>query len=356
MPKPILLAALIATTMLFSGCAIIDRSMLKPAAEASRVPPLFRSANCVGYRFNNGARSMANPGTWRNPFVKNECEGQEESIVREGAVAVSNSNVRNSADGTTAGVSDVNVCDTRSNTQQDLLQCAAYLERVSDTICNVHLSKIFGNRAVTNMALGTLATASGIAGGLVSGGAANALSGSAGFLTADRSLFNEEVYRNYVAEAVIKEIQKNREKAKADIAAAIVGQSDVIPTKAITVTEQVVQRVSEMHDACSFYAGLTSLLGKAGKEDFADNLRDGVAAQITFLKGERARLEEQLKVASNDQKKDLMARITNLDAEIVRQSSVFNSMANGHVLESAVTTPAPTPTPVDAPAAAVTIP
>lgn len=65
-----------------------------------------------------------------------------------------------------------------------------------------------------NMSLGLLASGTGIAGGLVGGlGAANALSGSAGFLTGARSLMNEEVYRNHIAEAIIREIDENRRES-----------------------------------------------------------------------------------------------------------------------------------------------
>lgn len=315
---------------LTSGCAVIDRTMLKPAAEASRVPPLVRSYTCSSYEFPTGDKSAADPTSWNNPLFKNDCEGQEETIKSEELT-------------------------TRCGANADLKECAAFLERKSESICSVHLSKIFGNRAVTNVAIGTLAAATGIAGGLVSGGAANALSGSAGFLTADRSLFNEEVYRNYVAEAVIKEIQKNREAAKIDIAEAIAkgAGAERNSPRAITGPEQVIQRVSEMHEGCSFYAGLTSLLGKAGQDDYAVNLKTGVSAQLESLKTARAATVDKLARVGADATLDAAGKATEaarlekaldaIDGQIASYTLTLNLMAPGYVSMPAVTAPAVPP-------------
>ena len=315
--KSIIIVLVLIAMALGSGCAVIDRTVLKPAAESSRVPPLVRSALCKGYTFSTGAKNALDPTGWNNPLFKNDCEGQEETVVESELLS-------KPCDGT------------------NLRECAAFLERKSEAICSVHLSKIFGNRAVTNVTLGTLATATGIAGGIATGGAANALSGSAGFLTAGRSLFNEEIYRNYVSEAVIKEIVNNREAAQTEIAEGIaLGEGSDIEKKsvgAITGPQQVIQRVTEMHDQCSFYAGLTSLLGKAGKDDYAVNLKTGVAAHIEYLKGELAAIKGKRRLAATDAKEipALDAAIDQLNRQISSHTLTLNLMAPGHVSDAPV--------------------
>jgi hypothetical protein len=237
---------------ILNGCAFVDRTVLKPSAELSRVPPLFTTKDCNNYQWVGEDKDKI--FDLYNPFVKNDCEEQINSIKETDITNQCNQNL-------------------------PLQECSAYLIRISDNICNVHLSGIFGNRAVANASLGILATGAGIAGGLVSGiGAANALSGAAGFLTGTRSLVNEEIYRNYVAEAIIKEIIANRSTRKKEINQDLVGSNNGTSSK-ITGVEQVKQRVSEYHSECSFYSGLSSLVGKAGlpkEEPPAPKLKEGL--------------------------------------------------------------------------------
>lgn len=243
--------------VVLNGCAFIDRTMLKPSAEMSRVPPLFLTKECKTYSHVDQSKVF----DFYNPFVKNECEPQIYSI-EESELSTK--------------------CDNQN--PLNLQECSSYLMRISDNICNIHLSGIFGNRAVTNVSLGILATGAGIAGGLVSGlAAANALSGASGFLTGTRSLMNEEVYRNYVAEAIIKEILANRSVSKDKINQALISSDS---KQKITGIEQVKQRVSEYHNECSFYSGLSSLISKAGlpKESFAENLKENLKNEIENLK------------------------------------------------------------------------
>ena len=288
---------------LMSSCAMIDRNILTPAAESSRVPPLFKTSECATYTYDK---------TKINLFVKNHCEDQLLSLKYSDAKSSMNSKCPE----------DIS---RLADQQAKLRECAAYLEVASDKICAVHLSRIFGNRAVTNASLGIMASGAGIAGGLVSGVAANALSGSAGFLTADRSIFNEEIYRNYVAEAVIKEIIDNRKTLKDNILSDIV--SNTSSSSGISGQQELTQRVLEYHNACSFYAGLTSLLAKAGSNemratDVRKNLNDQIAAlntYITNIKNEiknkeaadpKAPIITDLKAKLNSYQDQLMAYIT----------------------------------------------
>ena len=286
--KLTLIALIVIATagLLNSGCAYIDRSTLKPAAEASRVPPLFRTAECRGFKAPDPTASWINITESNNFFVKNICEDQIESLESESDPSVT-------SNCPTINVTGGNIDQAKVQLGVQLRECAALLERKSDAICTAHLSRIFGNRAVTNVTLGTLTAATGIAGGLVTGGAANALSGTAGFLTAGRSLFNEEVYRSYVAEAVIKVIIKNRKDLQDAIADGI-ANGDAGPNKdRIDGVQQVIRRVSEYHNACSFYAGLTALVSDAGQDRYAVNLQDGLDGQIAFL-------DSQIKIVTTE--------------------------------------------------------
>lgn len=215
--------------MFLTGCANTKYYL----EQIPSVPPLFRTVECINYDYED-------------PFSGGLCQEQVQSIVDTGK---------------TKDEIYSQVCNVSNNQNANVKECAAYLMRRSDHICNGHLSGIFADKAFANTAFGILAAGTGIAGGLVPGvGAANALSGVAGLLTGSRSLFNEEVYRNYVSEAIIKEILANRK----NIAAEIDSKTDTSSNNLLGV-EQIKQKVSEYHNACSFYAGLTSLLGKAGQ-------------------------------------------------------------------------------------------
>ena len=270
----------------FAGCAFVDRTILRPSAEMARVPPLFRTSDCVGYIAPKGNAWW----DWHNPFIKNSCEEQKLSIYTPPVTANGNPEGNTSTEALSSPTDNTSfsqICKPEV-TGDDLKECAAFLMRMSDEICNVHLSKIFGDRAVTNVTLGILAAGAGIAGGIVPGlVAANALSGASGFLTGTRSLLNEEVYRNYVAEAIIKEIKGNRDRLAIDIQNGIIGKAP--KDNQLVGVEQVALKVSRYHNECSFYAGLSSLLGKAGlpKESFAPNLKDSLNQQILNLQQTR---------------------------------------------------------------------
>lgn len=270
-----------------SGCASIDRNILAPAADASRVPPLIRTEECSGFDYTETLM--------RNPFWRNPCEIQKFSLKVSEVNTAMNSECPE------------DITSIKDNKAM-LRECAAYLEVASDKICTVHLSKIFGNRAVTNATLGIVASGAGIAGGLVSGTAANALSGSSGFLTADRSILNEEIYRNYVAEAIIKEIIDNRNNLKNSILADIVAGPD--SASAILGPQELLQRVLEYHNNCSFYAGLTSLIGKAGNSgQRASDVKKNLDDQIATLKAVIQDLDEEIGNETDAGKKsDLKAK------------------------------------------------
>lgn len=310
--------AVLAIVCLLGGCASISRNIFDPAADASRVPPLIRSDECRDFPYNT---KWGDPATWKNPFWKNPCESQNLSLTRP-------ANICPYVPKTDKKDDDGKQEDDYK--KPDLRECADSYETASDKICTVHLSKIFGNRAVTNATLGIVASGTGIAGSLVTGTAANALSGSAGFITADRSILNEEIYRNYVAEAIIKEIIDNRKTLKANIYADI--EKGAASTSPITGPQGVLQRVLEYHNACSFYAGLTSLLGKAGVSgQKASDVKKNLDGQITTLNETIENLDEEIAKENkehpgSDLYKSLLAKRSTYQDQLFAYKTARNSI------------------------------
>lgn len=148
-------------------------------------------------------------------------------------------------------------------------QAQAELMAISDLDCTFYQSGIFGTQAGLN--LGTSLTSAGLSGiaTLVTGRAAQNLSAASAFLNTTRATINSEVYSNYVAPALIAEINANRSEVRRRIIAkrhcAIV---DYPPA-------QAVNDVLNYHESCSYISGLTSLLQKAGVQQ-----RTGDPAEI----------------------------------------------------------------------------
>lgn len=334
---------ILASVCLLSGCATISRNIFAPAADASRVPPLIRSAECSGFVYDG---EWGNPKAWRNPFWRNPCEIQNLSLPKPKTICpyvpekrlTENQNQDAGVNAETGSEMETNTKDTantseKNDNQKELRQCAASYEIASDKICTVHLSKIFGNRAVTNATLGIVASGAGIAGGLVSGTAANALSGSSGFLTADRSILNEEIYRNYVAEAIIKEIIDNRKTLKANILTDIVKGDK--SASGILGEQEVLQRVLEYHDACSFYAGLTSLIGKAGVSgQSTSDVKKNLDNQIVTLKDKIKEITAQIdKEKDSATLADLKKTRKTYQDQLMAYQTARNSISGGPTSE-----------------------
>lgn len=204
-------------------------------------------------------------------------------------------------------------------------ECVAYLIMRSDAICEVHKSYIYSNRTVMNMSLGLLASGTGIAGGLVGGlGAANALSGSAGFLTGARSLMNEEVYRNHIAEAIIREIDENRRESLSLLNSRYLSNALIMPKEperqgrnttetnpgslnqvqagVVYTSSQIKRDVLGYHHLCSFYSGLGSLLSKAGQKTTSSDPRSAITQQVAELATQVETLDQ--KIGEIDDKND----------------------------------------------------
>lgn len=287
MIKPALHVALIAIGVsLLSGCAFVDKHLFNPAASHARVDPLFRTAECKDYKAPNGGHWLATlmgdgksgSASTRNMssvFVQDGCDFQTRSI--------------NDVDGSEEeDVLYAKICKPELvAATAGAANCLNYLISKSDEICGIHKSHIYGNRTAMDTTLGILATGAGVAGAMSGVGAAQALAGSAGFLTGSQSLMNEEVYKNYVTEAILLEIDSNRKKFLETIGYLANGQG------AGTTADQIgIGRVRRdaliYHEKCSFYDGLVSLLNKAG-----DKVEKGNAA-LDKLIGKKQGLEKKI--------------------------------------------------------------
>jgi hypothetical protein len=295
-----------------SGCSAINATVFKPANEYSRVDPLFKSQECHDA-----------PNAWQ-VFVRwfsDACANQELAIDFSVAgdkdsnglsLAVCKGLLASTPVPTADGTQKLEVPAPASSASQGdhpLGACAAYLITKSDQICDIHKSYIYSNRTVTNLSLGLLSSGTGIAGGLVPGlGAANVLSGTSGFLTGARALGNEEIYHNYLAEAVIKEIEarrnEERERLKVTYLGATPAKDKLIQVQGVTEPAQLLMDVQDYHQQCSFYVGLSHLLDKAGKT-VASDPREAIKQKIVELKSKQTgantnqRLEDEIKTWEN---------------------------------------------------------
>lgn len=294
------------------GCAYVNRHFLTPAAEYARVEPLFRTESCVEYK----------PewyDLYHNFLVPHECENQ----VDAGSIGEIKELPPKAA--CEKALPSTNPASLKGYEDRHAVhECVAYLIMRSDAICEVHKSYIYSNRTVMNMSLGLLAAGTGIAGGLVGGlGAANALSGSAGFLTGARSLMNEEVYRNYIAEAIIREIDENRRESLSLLNSRYLSNALIVPKgrerqtgnttetdtgslnqvqAGVYTSSQIKRDVLGYHHLCSFYSGLASLLSKAGQKTISSDPRSAITEQVAELATRAEKLDE--KIMGIDDKND----------------------------------------------------
>jgi hypothetical protein len=154
-------------------------------------------------------------------------------------------------------------------------QAQAELMTISDLDCKFYQSGIFGTQVGIN--LGTSLSAAGLSGlaSLVTGRSAQNLSAASAFLSTTRATINGEVYYNYVAPALIAEINANRAEARRRIIAK--RRCEIIDYP----PAQAVNDVLNYHESCSFISGLSTLLEKAGvQQRSGDNNANGNAAQI----------------------------------------------------------------------------
>jgi len=213
--------------------------------------------------------------------------------------------------------------------QSKSISCLKYLTGKSDEICEIHKSHIYGNRAATNTTLQVLATGAGIAGAMTGvGAAAPLLSGSAGFLTGTQAIMDKEVYLNTVTQAVIQEINTNREKFL-NTKLADYEKS----TRPLYIGEIRADAI-DYHNKCSFYDGLLSLINGAGDKKVVES-----NPALDRLISQKAQLTEKI-----TQIKTELSTIT-VDQDRIQKEALLKSLENElkfvDVVIASITAPKP---------------
>lgn len=248
----------------------MDRHMFTPAADYARVEPLFRSKKCEGMTVPKGYGTSLDD--FRNPLTKNECESEESSLTDDEYISNSNCAAISAGD---AGL-------------QNAKECLAFLVGKSDRLCEVHKSYIYSNHTIMNTTLGIMAAGAGAAGAMMPHVvAANALAGAAGFASGAQALMSEEVYKNYISEAIIRQINKNREDYHKQILKGVV-------TGNLNGKYQIKQAAENYHALCSFYAGLVSLVDQDSRSKL-NGSKAIIEKQIQNLRKQIAELDSQRK-------------------------------------------------------------
>ena len=167
-----------------------------------------------------------------------------------------------------------------------------HLMSLSDRNCECHKGAIYANAASSNFGLGTLTSTLGTAGALVGGETASrVLSGLAGLSNATRAQMNESFYQNYLAGAILKAIDKDREQMAQEIE-----RRQALPFERYSL-DAAIRDAQTYHQKCSFYAGVLALTAEAGKIGLSgnelkgrlDEIRNQIAANETaFGKGSEA--------------------------------------------------------------------
>lgn len=139
----------------------------------------------------------------------------------------------------------------------------AYLMGASDSKCSIHLSTLLNQSTNVNLLTGLSALALGAAAPLIKPiTTKNAFAAAAALSVGERSLFNEEVFKQMVATTVLKAVIDSRESQAAIIASH---RDDDIRQYSV---DDAIRDVIEYHDRCSFYRGANSAFGGRGEEGY----------------------------------------------------------------------------------------
>lgn len=336
------------------GCALIDKHLFNPAASHARIDPLFRTADCARYVAEDGThwlKSLIFNQTTRNSsslFLKGSCEHQTRSI---------NDVPLRSADGTvnlTDGdrlyikycepeLSNKDATKNVSSAQGENKEaCFRYLISKSDEICDYHKSHVYGDRTAMNTVLGALALGSGIAGTMTGTTITQYLAGSAGFITGSQALMNNEVYRNFVTNAILKEIDANRTKFLADV--------NNSQSSALNDIGTIRSLALQYHHKCSFYDGLASLLNKAGENNILNNPTvQYLANQKKLKQEEKNKLTVEIEALNKATPKDeakintKTAQLNTVEKDIAKLESILASLIVPEAVVPSKSTPPTTP-------------
>ncbi len=134
----------------------------------------------------------------------------------------------------------------------------AELIAISDVKCRFYQAGIFGTQAGFNLGTSLSAAMFSGAASLLYGRAAKNLAAGSAFLSTTRATVNGEVYYNYIAPALLTEINAIRMDARRRMLAKSKCSSADYPAA------RAINDALNYHETCSYVVGLSSLLAKAG--------------------------------------------------------------------------------------------
>lgn len=140
---------------------------------------------------------------------------------------------------------DAATCAKRRNAAVALLMTQSNIQ------CTAHLRSIYGNEAAANIATGSIATlASTLAAASTALQAATNWAALATFASAERSLFNETIYKSMLTTAIGTKIREKREEKARNL---LLKSPQTYDQYRI---EEAMLLVQEYHESCSFFRGL----------------------------------------------------------------------------------------------------
>lgn len=156
-------------------------------------------------------------------------------------------------EGTLPGTSGRAAClATKSTIYRNRL--GEYLLNISDQACAQHKARIYAHAATIQGSFSGLSTILGGLGAIVTGeGAARALSGSASISSGLGSNISETFYGNFLAPAIVKQIDTQRGAKLQTI------RTQESRSLAEYPPEAMLRDITEYHELCSFYAGVSGL-------------------------------------------------------------------------------------------------
>ena len=164
---------------------------------------------------------------------------------------------------------------------------------------------------------------------------------------------DNEVYRNFVTNAILKEIDANRTKLLADV-----NNSKNSNPPALSDFGTIRSLALQYHHKCSFYDGLASLLNKAGENNILSNPTvQYLANQKKFKLEEKTKLTAEIEVLKKATPKDdtkineKTAQLNEVDKDIAKLDTLLASLvAPESVVPNKTTPPAGQVTPPAPPA------
>lgn len=264
MRKPVVVA-LVCTGAMLSGCAIVDGARIDSAGVPVKSEDGFQSVDlplavdpaghpspnadvndCIRVKQGVGCTGVGTVSTgpsldiFRSNLSANDGTEDAEEIVERLRLATAYYNFYNAPQQPGQSLED------RRNSVQDTLMGA------SDMNCAIFTQRVYGIQATGNFALGSLATVFGAAGAIVTDvDAARLLSGMSAATAGIRAEMNEDFFRKQWIEALVKSIENERNRVRAQIET-----SRAQKTISQYSVQAAVRDALLYNEACSLVSGL----------------------------------------------------------------------------------------------------